>query len=189
MRSIDAIDIIMSSVKKTDIVLSTTGYISRYLFSYEKRHRANFYMIGSMGLLSSVGLGLALNTRRKIFILDGDGSCLMDLGTMAMIGYHKPSNLIHIVLDNGAYQSTGGQGTITDSINLASLAASANYKEAASFNDMDALKKGLGRIVRKKGPSFIRIKLKNDKTVETGRISLEPDEITDKIRNILKDEK
>ena len=84
MNSSDAINIILDNLKDGDIAVSTTGFISRRIFALKDRD-ANFYMIGSMGLVSAVGLGIALNSRKRVVVLDGDGSALMDMGTMAMI--------------------------------------------------------------------------------------------------------
>ena len=110
----------MSCVKETDAVISTTGMISSELFYHQDR-LGNFYMIGSMGLLSSFGLGLAkLHPQRKFFVLDGDGSALMSMGTMALVAAEKPRNFIHIVLDN--VRSAYNVGSIFRSADTAAVA-------------------------------------------------------------------
>ena len=99
-------------------LISANGYISRNLYGI-KDLNSNFYMIGSMGLASSIGLGVALkNKKKKIFVLDGDGNILMNLGSLTTIGTLKPQNLVHIVLDNGIHESTGNQPTHTNKIQL-----------------------------------------------------------------------
>ena len=104
-----AIEKILEQVESGDVVLSTTGMISREVFQTKDRP-GNFYMLGSMGLLSSFGLGLALlQPDRRVFVLEGDGSALMSLGTLPLIAAEQVANLIHLVLDNEAYESTGGQ--------------------------------------------------------------------------------
>ena len=86
-------------------------------------------MIGSMGLASSIGLGVALkNAKKKIFVFDGDGNILMNLGSLITIGTTKPKNLVHIVFDNSSHESTGGQPTATNKIQLGKIAKSVNYK-------------------------------------------------------------
>ena len=93
-----AIEIVLGHVHPEDLVLTTTGMISREAFIADDRS-GNFYMLGSMGLLSSFGLGLAiLKVERRIFVLEGDGSALMSLGTLPLIGVQSPANLIHIIL-------------------------------------------------------------------------------------------
>ena len=108
-----AIEKILAHVRPADLVLSTTGMISREVFFTEDRP-GNFYMIGSMGLLSSFGLGLALMVpEQRVFVLEGDGSALMSLGALPLIAGENPSNLVHFILDNESYESTGGQPTIS----------------------------------------------------------------------------
>jgi len=126
MKRYEAIQAILSRLKDNDIALFTTGMIGREAFSIRDRDQ-NFYMIGSMGLVSSVALGMALNMKQKIIVFDGDGSILMDMGTMGMIGKEGPENFIHVILDNGVYESTGGQPTLSGSIHLASVAKAAGY--------------------------------------------------------------
>ena len=94
---------------KDDPIISANGFISRELFNaYEKN--SNFYMIGSMGLASSIGLGVSLkNPKKLIYVFDGDGNILMNLGSMTTIGKLKPKNLVHIIFDNQIHESTGGQ--------------------------------------------------------------------------------
>ncbi len=99
----EAIEKILEHVQADDLILSTTGMISREVFMTDDRP-GNFYMIGSMGLLSSFGLGLALLTPgQRAFVLEGDGSALMSLGTLPLIAAERPGNLVHIILDNEAY--------------------------------------------------------------------------------------
>src|SRR5688572_30142865 len=102
----EAIESMLAHVDDADLVLSSTGMISREVFTTKDRP-GNFYMLGSMGLLSSLGLGLAvLAPQRRIWVLDGDGSALMSLGTLPLIATMCPPNLIHVILDNAAYEST-----------------------------------------------------------------------------------
>ena len=104
-----AIEKVLGHVEADDLVLSTTGMISREVFVADDR-AGNFYMLGSMGLLSSFGLGLAmLNPKQRVFMLEGDGSALMNLGALPLIAKEGPENLVHVILDNEAYESTGAQ--------------------------------------------------------------------------------
>ena len=101
---LEAIEIIMSQLKENDLIISTTGMISRELFHVKERP-GNFYMIGSMGLASSFGIGIAMiNKNKRVVVLDGDGSLLMSLNTLPLPRYLEISNFLHICLDNGLYQ-------------------------------------------------------------------------------------
>ena len=108
----DAIKII-SKLVDNDLIISANGFISRDLFEVDDKN-SNFYMIGSMGLASSIGLGIALkNSKKKVYIFDGDGNILMNLGSLVTIGSLKPKNLVQIIFDNNSHESTGGQPTLS----------------------------------------------------------------------------
>ena len=103
----DAIKII-SKLVGNDTIISANGFISRDLFEVDDKN-SNFYMLGSMGLASSIGLGIALkNSKKKVYIFDGDGNILMNLGSLVTIGSLKPKNLVQIIFDNNSHESTGG---------------------------------------------------------------------------------
>lgn len=111
-------------------VIATTGYTGRELFGIDDRPR-NFYMQGSMGHASSIALGVALTKPDKtVVVLDGDGAALMHLGTLSVIGDQAPANLLHVVLDNGIHESTGGQMTTSGRTRLEDVAAAAGYRSA-----------------------------------------------------------
>ena len=108
-------------------VVSANGFISRDVFT-AKDKKTNFYMIGSMGLASSIGLGIALKKpRKKIFVFDGDGNILMNLGSLVTIGSLQPNNLVHIIFDNKIHESTGGQPTFAEKIDISKIAKMTNY--------------------------------------------------------------
>ncbi|ENN96313.1 thiamine pyrophosphate TPP-binding domain-containing protein [Methanocaldococcus villosus KIN24-T80] len=111
MKRIDVIKKIVDNVDK-ELIVCNIGIPSKELYSVKDRER-NFYMLGSMGLASSIGLGLALNIKEKVVVIDGDGSILMNLGSLSTIGYLKPKNLILVIIDNSSYGSTGNQKTHT----------------------------------------------------------------------------
>lgn len=110
-----------------DVLVSTTGYTSRELYALGDLPN-QLYVVGAMGCVSSVGLGLALaRPDVRVTVIDGDGSALMRLGALAAIGYMRPRNLLHVVLDNGMHESTGGQFTVTTSVDLAAVASACGY--------------------------------------------------------------
>tara|TARA_B100000029_G_scaffold463479_1_gene496807 strand:+ start:4204 stop:4755 length:552 start_codon:yes stop_codon:yes gene_type:complete len=178
----DAIKIISKYVKDEPII-SANGFISRELFNtYEKE--SNFYMIGSMGLASSIGLGISLkNPKKTIYVFDGDGNILMNLGSMTTIGKLKPKNLVHIIFDNQVHESTGGQTTNSKNIDLEKIAQSTNYTTFVAKE-----KKELECIFKKikflDGPIFIKIRI--SKTTKIGkRINIEPVQIKSRFQESL----
>jgi len=170
----DAIRLIMKEIGN-EIVISANGLISRDLFGVDDKS-TNFYMIGSMGLASSIGLGIALKKpKKRIYVFDGDGNLLMNLGSLATIGFLKPKNIVHFVFDNGLHESTGGQPTVSNSIHIEKIAEVSNYKIFKISNQKD-LQKVLKTIKKKSGPILIHIKI--EKSTETSsRVIHSPNQI------------
>ena len=153
----EAIKIISKRIGDEPII-AANGFISRDLFDVCDK-KSNFYMIGSMGLASSIGLGVAiLNPKKRIFIFDGDGNILMNLGSLTTIGKLKPKNLIHLVFDNQSHESTGGQPSNTRNIDLYEIAKSSNYNAFRASSKTD-LKKIFRRIKNIHGPILILIRI------------------------------
>ena len=179
----DAMEIAMKEIGEHPII-SANGYISRDLFNILDK-KNNFYMIGSMGLASSIGLGVALkNTKKKIFVFDGDGNILMNLGSLITIGITKPKNLVHIIFDNSSHESTGGQPTATNKIQLSKIAKSANFKVFQTKT-----KKQIVNIFQKiksiPGPIMIIIKIEKG-VITSKRINIEPTKIKNRFMDSLK---
>jgi len=123
----DMLRAVQAATTDDDVLVATTGYTGRELYATGD-HLNQFYMVGSMGCAVSVGLGLAVaRPERRIVVLDGDGAALMRLGALATVGYEKPGNLVHVLLDNGLHESTGGQATVSRSIDFGGLAAACGY--------------------------------------------------------------
>ena len=164
-------------------IISANGFISRDLFDTCDRN-SNFYMIGSMGLASSIGLGVALkSTKKKIFVFDGDGNILMNLGSLITIGITKPKNLVHVIFDNSSHESTGGQPTATNKIQLSKIAKSANYK-VFQVKTKNQLVKILQKIKLIPGPIMIIIKIEKGGVISK-RINIEPTKIKNRFMNSL----
>ena len=143
-------------------------------------------MIGSMGLLSSLGLGLALlNKDKHIYIIEGDGSSLMSLGTLPLITYESPINLTHIILDNEAYESTGSQKSISNKISIANIAKACGYANVTQINDKFTLDKYLKNLNEFNGPNFLNIKTSIEKNKNIPRINLSPTDITDRFKKYI----
>ncbi|MHB1161174.1 MAG: thiamine pyrophosphate-dependent enzyme [Chloroflexota bacterium] len=143
-----------------EIVVANLGNASRDLWTAEDRPQ-NYYSQGTMGMASSIGLGLALaQPDRKVLVLDGDGSLLMNLGSMATISVMAPRNLIHLVWDNEQFQLTGGQRTHTGmGVDLAGMARGAGIPRVAEPKDEDELEATLAEALRTDGPWFVLAKV------------------------------
>ena len=136
------------NVSKEDPILSTTGKASRELFEIREKngqsHKYDFLTVGSMGHTSSIALGVALQKpQQKIWCIDGDGAMLMHMGAMAVIGANKPSNLVHIVINNGAHETVGGLPTVASEINLVKMAEACGYPYAVRVSKFEQLDKEL----------------------------------------------
>ena len=185
MTAKDALKIITPFLKNYPTVLAT-GFISRTAQAIQNR-KENFYVIGSMGMVSSIALGIALcKPKNKIIAIDGDGAVLMNLGTLPMIGALGPKNLFHIVLDNGSYESTGGQKSLSQAVDLSKIAKSSGYKISKNVATPSALQKTLAEVLRSQGPAFLLVKVQNDSNPAAPRIVSEPDVITENLQSVLK---
>lgn len=136
---------ITDSVGPDTLVISTAGYASRELHFTGDREQF-FYQVGAMGYAGAVGLGAALaaGPELRVVVIDGDGSLLMHLGNLTTIGWLAPSNLLHVVLDNGMHESTGGQPTASRSCDIAAIAAASGYDAVSVCNDAQGLAQALG---------------------------------------------
>ena len=136
MARYEAIRDIMEHIDE-ELVICNIGFPSRELYEIDDRSK-NFYMIGSMGLASSIGLGLALaKPSKNVVVIDGDGSLLMNMGSLVTVFANNPSNLTWIVIDNGAYGSTGNQDTYAQMIDLVDVAKGVGFKNSDDFNDIN----------------------------------------------------
>jgi phosphonopyruvate decarboxylase len=123
---ISVIDAVQKCAPDTAGIVSSTGKMSRELLMINDSPR-NLYVVGSMGLASTVGLGVSLATQHKVVVLDGDGAALMQMGAFAMIGSYAGGNLVHILLDNGVHESTGGQETVAKNVAFSQIAAHCGF--------------------------------------------------------------
>ena len=146
-----------------DPVISTTGKISRELFEIRtdegKGHGTDFLTVGSMGHCSSIALGVAVNKPdRKVWCIDGDGAALMHMGSMAVIGAISPSNLVHIVINNGAHETVGGMPTVAATTDLVGIAKACGYKNAVRVSDQEELDRELAVAAGRNELTFIEVK-------------------------------
>lgn len=146
-----------------DVIVSTTGKASRELFELREArgegHGLDFLTVGSMGHSSSIALGIALQKpEERIWVLDGDGAALMHLGAMAVMGAYHPRRLVHIVINNGAHETVGGQPTVMSSVDLPALARACGYAQAVSVATFDALDAALAAAQQAEELMFIEVK-------------------------------
>ena len=151
------------AVSGEDPIVSTTGKASRELFEIRvangQSHKYDFLTVGSMGHSSSIALGVAINKpERKIWCIDGDGAVLMHMGSVAVIGVNKPSNLVHVVINNGAHETVGGMPTVAGQIDLVAIAKACGYPNATCVSTFDELDKALEAAKSRSELSFIEVK-------------------------------
>jgi phosphonopyruvate decarboxylase len=165
--------------------LATTGKLGRELFTIADRPN-HFYNVGSMGCVSGIGLGVALTRpARRVVVLDGDGSLLMKLGTLATIGHEAPRNLIHVVFDNERHESTGGQATVSSTVSFAQIAAGAGYRRAYSAGTARDLARTLTAARSQEGPILIHQKVGVATEGGLGRPTTHPSDVALRFRNWL----
>lgn len=160
----EAIEAIIKQLNGDEIIISTTGKTSRELFEQRQKNNKNFdhdfYNIGAMGCAQSIALGVALNKKKKVFVFDGDGSVLMQMGALVTIGHFCPENFYHIIFDNQAHDSTGGQPTFSNTVDFKKIALGCNYKHAETVNSINKLEENFGKFKNNRGPRMLIIKIR-----------------------------
>jgi phosphonopyruvate decarboxylase len=173
----DAVKVIVDSLEDNDIVVSTTGKTSRELFEYREEldqgHSNDFLTVGSMGHASQIALGIALKKpNRKVYCFDGDGAVIMHTGSLGIIGAAGPKNFMHIVFNNGAHDSVGGQPTIGFDLNIYKLAEDFNYKNTFLSGNKAELVKAIDKLKLLDGPSLLEIRVNKGARKNLGRPSV-----------------
>jgi phosphonopyruvate decarboxylase len=159
-----AIKLIVDKLKEEDIVVSTTGVASRELFEYRETlgqsHEKDFLTVGGMGHANQIAMGIALQKPdRKIFCFDGDGAILMHMGSLAINGSTKCKNFKHIVFNNGAHDSVGGQPTVGYKIDITAIAKASGYSKVLQANNEDEIKNSLEDIYKHDGMSLLEVRV------------------------------
>ncbi len=180
----EAVGIVLSELSPDRFVVLTTGMISREAAAADRP--GHFYMVGSMGLASSIALGVALaQPGRPVAAVDGDGSALMNLGSLAMVAYHGPERFLHIVLDNEAYESTGGQPSVSARTPLEAVARAAGYPHARRVSTAEELARAVRELGEARGPAFLLVKVGIEEGTHVPRVPLSPIELRDRARAFL----
>ena len=161
MKRESALKAILQHTKPETLVVATTGKTSREIFELRQKlgqSQRDFLSVGAMGHASSIALGVALfKPTRQVVCLDGDGSLLMHMGSMAILGSLKPKNLIHVVLNNGAHESVGGQPTVANAISIQSIALACGYAHYLSAADQGELETQWQNLQALEGPILFEV--------------------------------
>ncbi len=183
-KRIEVLERILAVVPDAAAIIATTGKCGRELFSLSDRQQ-HLYQVGSMGGASAMGLGLALSTPRPVVVLDGDGAALMKMGNMATIGARAPGNLVHMILDNGVHDSTGGQATVSSGVDFARIALACGYQSGVLADDLEGLEVAFVRALENPGPHMIHVKMKPGSISALGRPTIGPAEVARRFKGFI----
>lgn len=175
----EAIQTVAATLGEKDCIVSTTGMISRELFEYRaamnQGHERDFLTVGSMGHASQIALGIALaQPERRVWCFDGDGAAIMHMGSMAIVASKEPKNFVHVVFNNGAHDSVGGQPTVGLKIDLPAVAKAVGYKITYSVDSKESLNAILKVAKKHEGPVLIEVKVKKGNRKDLGRPTTTP---------------
>ena len=173
------IELVMSSADEYAAVVGSTGFASREIYEYRVKNGMSgshdFLCVGSMGHASSIATGISLaKTSRQVICIDGDGAALMHLGALTTIGQLKPKNLIHVIFNNGAHESVGGQPTAGSGVHFANIAKAVGYAQAFTVSTPEQIKQAMADCGKIHGPTLIEIRVKCDTRTDLGRPKTKP---------------
>ena len=175
----EAMKIVSAELSEKDIIVSTTGKLSRELFEFREEkgqgHEKDFLTIGCMGHASSIALGIALEKSKDlVYCFDGDGALIMHMGALATVGKLEPKNFKHIVFNNLAHDSVGGQETAADFIDIPKIALANGYKQASTVKTKEDIKTKMQEFANIDGPTLIEIKVSKGARKDLGRPTIAP---------------
>jgi phosphonopyruvate decarboxylase len=191
----EAIQMVTAALGEKDCIVSTTGMISRELFEYRtamnEGHERDFLTVGSMGHASQIALGIALAKQdRRVWCFDGDGAVIMHMGSMAIVANNALQNFVHVVFNNGAHDSVGGQPTVGLKIDLPAVAKAVGYKSVYSVDSKAALENQLSilnsQLSTLGGPILLEIRVKKGNRKDLGRPTTTPIQNKEALMNFLK---
>jgi len=188
----EAIQTIAGVMDEKDVIVSTTGMISRELFEYrtaqDQGHERDFLTVGSMGHASQIALGIAMEKAdRRIWCFDGDGACIMHMGGMAIVASKQPKNYVHVIFNNGAHDSVGGQPTVGLNIDLPRIARAVGYPHTYSVASKDDLLDVLDEIKSQEGLTLLEVKVRKGNRKDLGRPTTTPIQNKEALMAFLKD--
>lgn len=175
----EAIQTVAAALGEKDCIVSTTGMISRELFEYRagmnQGHERDFLTVGSMGHASQIALGIAMaKPDRKVWCFDGDGAAIMHMGSMAIVASKQPKNYVHVVFNNGAHDSVGGQPTVGLKIDLPAVAKAVGYTNVFSVENKEDLLDALRAVKMVEGPVLLQVCVKKGNRKDLGRPTTTP---------------
>ena len=187
----EAIQTVAAALSEKDCIVSTTGMISRELFEYRaamnQGHERDFLTVGSMGHASQIALGIALaQPERRVWSFDGDGAAIMHMGSMAIVANKAPKNYVHVVFNNGAHDSVGGQPTVGLKIDLPAVAKAVGYKATYSVDSKAELESVLAKVNSFESPALLEIKVKKGNRKDLGRPTTTPIQNKEALMTFLK---
>lgn len=185
-KRLEVLETLVHNKSKDTLLLATTGKTGRELYEI-KDSKSNFYMVGSMGSISSIGLGIALNSSKKVIAIDGDGALLMRLGNLATNAYYQANNLLHILVDNNIHDSTGGQFTVSNNIDFVQVASNIGYQNSIYVSSLSDLENELSKWNKKQELTFMYIKISKGTKGNLGRPSIKPFEVKDRLMEFIND--
>ena len=175
----NSLERIIEKIPSDSIIVSTTGKTSREIFEIRKKlnqsHEKDFLTVGSMGHCSSIALGIAIQKPdRKIFCIDGDGSLIMHLGSLPVIGQMGPRNFFHVLLNNFSHESVGGQKTAAEYINTNKLIEANSYKNFFLVSNQKDFDDKIEKFLKVSGPNFLEIIIRSGSRKNLGRPTIKP---------------
>lgn len=187
----EAIQKVAASLGEKDVIVSTTGMISRELFEFRtamgQGHERDFLTVGSMGHASQIALGIAIEKQdRRVWCFDGDGASIMHMGGMAIVASKHPENYVHVVFNNGAHDSVGGQPTVGLDIDLPAVARAVGYADACSVTTEEELSQSLANLKSAKGPVLLQVCVRKGNRKDLGRPTTTPVENKEALMAFLK---
>ncbi|MBN2693759.1 phosphonopyruvate decarboxylase [bacterium] len=173
----EMLEAVSSVADKESLYIATTGFTGRELYELGDKEN-NFYMVGSLGCTSSFALGVALaKPEKKVVVFDGDGAILMRMGNLAVNSAYKPANMLHILFDNNAHESTGGQFTVSGNVDYPKVASACGYQSVESVTDVDSLKKAVINAQERGGLTFIYVPISQGAPETLGRPKVTPPDV------------
>ena len=185
MSRFESIKIIREAFGNNDAIIATTGKIGRELFTLGDTEN-QLYVVGSMGCAAGIGFGIQrVKPNRRVIVLDGDGAILMKMGTLATIGSYKPARFIHIIQDNETYESTGGQRSVSPTVDFCHIAAACGYKKCYRADTKQALTRIIYAVKEISGTSLIHVKVSRGSDSSLGRPTLKPFQVKERFMSFL----
>jgi phosphonopyruvate decarboxylase len=183
----DVLRAVLEHIPNDFPIITTTGKTGRELYSLQDRNN-HLYCVGSMGYANAVAHGLALVFAKSVFVIDGDGAAIMHLGNLTSIGAGQAHNLVHIILDNGTYDSTGGQRTVSQSVDFIMIAKNCGYKQVTHCVSLNGFIVAIKEALKGKdrGPRLIYLRIYSGFTKKLGRPSVKPYTVARRLRTFIK---